>query len=360
MDMEDEILSIFTKKKTSSVAEVKEKRNEKITFMMMRGPGKPIRDVRMSAKGFRTGLALFCFSLVGLGATGAFFVQDYAVNRITLTNLVAENQRLSETNATQAAELEDLQYMAGSMLSKMADLEEMKTEVRAKVGLEQEQEIELGNEADPVNEDGDKAVAGLTVSRSLGSLIDYSDYTGNDSGMEMDSLEDLKQELQEMDQKISQQAQSMQALMSEVDKQLAFNEAVPDLWPMKGKISSKFGYRKNPFGSGTEFHNGLDIANKTGTEMRVAGTGIVTFAGYKSGWGNLVMVSHGYGYVSIYAHCSEILVKEGQQLVKGDTIAKCGATGRTTGPHLHYGIQLDGKWIDPLKVLKAEETTDGE
>ena len=169
MDMEDEILSIFTKKKTSSVAEVKEKRNEKITFMMMRGPGKPIRDVRMSAKGFRTGLALFCFSLVGLGATGAFFVQDYAVNRITLTNLVAENQRLSETNATQAAELEDLQYMAGSMLSKMADLEEMKTEVRAKVGLEQEQEIELGNEADPVNEDGDKAVAGLTVSRSLGS-----------------------------------------------------------------------------------------------------------------------------------------------------------------------------------------------
>ena len=69
--MEDETLGIFTKK-TSSVTEVKEKRNEKITFMMMQGPGKPIRDIRMSSKGFKIGLALFCFSLVGLGATGAF------------------------------------------------------------------------------------------------------------------------------------------------------------------------------------------------------------------------------------------------------------------------------------------------
>ena len=361
--VEDEILNIFSKKKTSSVAEVKEKRNEKITFMMMRVPGKPIRDIRMSAKGFKIGLALFCFSLVGVGATGAFFIQDYAVNRVTLSNLAAENQRLAETNATQAVEIEDLQYMAGSMLSKMAALEEMKTEVRAKVGLEDE--IDLGNESDPVTDPEDKAVAGLTVSRSSGldSLSDYSDYadyTGTDAGLEMDSLEDLKQELLDMDKKLSDQAASMQALMSDVDKQLAYNEALPDLWPMEGKISSKFGYRKNPFGSGTEFHNGLDIANKSGTKMRVAGSGVVTFAGYKSGWGNLVMVSHGYGYVSIYAHCSEILVKEGQEVTKGEIIAKCGATGRATGSHLHYGIQYDGEWIDPLTVLVAEDTVDGQ
>lgn len=360
-------MGIFTKK-TSSVTEVKEKRNEKITFMMMQGPGKPIRDIRMSSKGFKIGLALFCFSLVGLGATGAFFVQDYAVNRITLSNLVAENQRLAETTASQAVEIEDLQYMAGSMMSKMAALEEAKSEVRAKVGLEEEAESVTDTTGMETGEpEEDKAVAGLTVSRSLSSLADLSSYgetngdiLGTDAGMEMESLEDLKQELLAMDQKLNEQAASMQALMSDVDRQLAINNAKPDMWPIEGKISSKFGYRKNPFGSGVEFHNGLDIANKTGTKIYAAGTGVVTFAGYKSSWGNLVMISHGYGYVSIYAHCSEILVKEGQEVEKGDLIATVGSTGRATGPHVHYGIQLDGEWIDPLSVLVEKGETDGQ
>ena len=213
----------------------------------------------------------------------------------------------------------------------------------------------------------DKAVAGLTVSRSLSSLADLSSYgetngdiLGTDAGMEMESLEDLKQELLAMDQKLNEQAASMQALMSDVDRQLAINNAKPDMWPIEGKISSKFGYRKNPFGAGVEFHNGLDIANKTGTKIYAAGTGVVTFAGYKSSWGNLVMISHGYGYVSIYAHCSEILVKEGQEVEKGDLIATVGSTGRATGPHVHYGIQLDGEWIDPLSVLVEKGETDGQ
>jgi murein DD-endopeptidase MepM/ murein hydrolase activator NlpD len=151
------------------------------------------------------------------------------------------------------------------------------------------------------------------------------------------------------------QAMELLYLKDDVEKQLLFEAALPSLWPMEGIYTSAFGNRRNPFGKGTEFHQGIDIANKTGTKIRAAGDGVVTFAGYKSGWGRMIMINHGYGYVSQYAHCSTLDVLEGQVVSRGEVIATCGSTGRTTGPHLHFGIQLKGTFIDPMKVLISGE-----
>ena len=120
---------------------------------------------------------------------------------------------------------------------------------------------------------------------------------------------------------------------------------------MDGVYISAFGNRRSPVSGRIEFHQGIDIANKTGTKIYAAGDGVVTFAGYRNGWGRMVMINHGYGYVSQYAHCSSIDVLEGQVVSKGDYIAACGSTGRTTGSHLHYGIQYDGAFIDPMTIL---------
>lgn len=135
---------------------------------------------------------------------------------------------------------------------------------------------------------------------------------------------------------------------------LTLEEAIPNAWPVKGaRISSRFGWRRNPFTKrGSEFHSGLDLAASSGTKVHAAGGGVVTFAGYKSTWGNMIRISHGHGYVSQYAHNSLLLVNKGDRVERGQVIATVGRTGRATGPHLHFGVSKNGKWTDPLSILK--------
>jgi len=130
-----------------------------------------------------------------------------------------------------------------------------------------------------------------------------------------------------------------------------FAEALPDFTPLQGRISDRFGYREDPFRKNKQFHSGIDIAAPYGSDIRAAGTGRVVFAGRKGGYGNLVIIDHGYGIKTYYAHASKLLVKEGQRVGKGEVIAKVGSTGRSTGPHLHFEIRINDVPIDPLKYI---------
>ena len=318
---------------------LKARRNEKITFMVMGGPSSPIKDFQVSAGLFKFCFTFFCIALFTFGAVSYYVVQEYVDNKVTLAALFTENDTLTDTTKNQEVMIQDLQQIAGTMLTKIEEIESLNSEVRSKVGLEESLDGEV------------QAVAGYTVSRGetvLDQIVEAEDE-------ELDTLEDLRQELLDMDLKMTQQAMELMVLKDDVEKQLVFEEALPSLWPMDGIYISAFGNRKNPFGKGTEFHQGIDIANKTGTKIYAAGTGVVTFAGYKSGWGRMVMINHGYGYVSQYAHCSSISVLEGQTVQRGELIALCGSTGRTTGPHLHFGVQLRGTFIDPMQVLLDRE-----
>lgn len=153
---------------------------------------------------------------------------------------------------------------------------------------------------------------------------------------------------------VSDQAEILKDRRRDAKTLLTLEEAIPNAWPVKGaRISSRFGWRRNPFTKrGSEFHSGLDLAASTGTKVRAAGGGVVTYAGYKPTWGNMIRISHGHGYVSQYAHNSLLLVKKGDRVERGQVIAAVGRTGRATGPHLHFGVSKDGKWIDPTIILK--------
>lgn len=120
-----------------------------------------------------------------------------------------------------------------------------------------------------------------------------------------------------------------------------------------GFFTSMFGDRINPFSHelGMEFHNGIDIATRTGTPIRAAREGMVFFTGWRDGYGNTVIIQHHDGYTSMYAHCFKIFVKRGDWVEKGDIISSVGSTGRSTGPHLHYTIIRHGKAINPLKFI---------
>ncbi len=128
-------------------------------------------------------------------------------------------------------------------------------------------------------------------------------------------------------------------------------EYTPTIWPTKGRITSTFGWRKDPFTGRRRFHGGVDIANWPGTPIYATASGVVKYAGWKGGYGIVVVLQHKYGYETVYGHLSREIVRVGQKVRKGQLIAYMGRTGRATGPHLHYEIRINGERINPLRYL---------
>jgi murein DD-endopeptidase MepM/ murein hydrolase activator NlpD len=120
---------------------------------------------------------------------------------------------------------------------------------------------------------------------------------------------------------------------------------------MSGYISSYFGERMDPFNGEEAFHKGLDFASESGTDVLAVAQGVVTWAGPREGYGVLVEVNHGNGYVTRYAHNSRVLVTQGDTVERGQMIAVVGSTGRSTGPHVHFEVLRDGRQIDPMAFI---------
>lgn len=128
--------------------------------------------------------------------------------------------------------------------------------------------------------------------------------------------------------------------------------STPSIWPTEGYLTSNFGRRTSPFGTGTtDFHKGIDIANREGTPIRAPGKGVVTFAGWDGGYGNCVVINHGNNISTRYAHMSKIHSKVGQAVDRGDVIGTVGNTGRSTGAHLHYEVRVGGVCVNPLRYI---------
>lgn len=140
---------------------------------------------------------------------------------------------------------------------------------------------------------------------------------------------------------------------------LSREEVTPLGLPMQGgslEITSLFGNRPNPFGSGSEVHNGIDFVDAYASPVYATAPGVITLAGYDGGYGLAVTISHSYGYSTLYAHLSGLAVKQDAQVKRGQLIGYLGNSGRSTGPHLHYSIYQGEKAIDPQPYLKLTAT----
>lgn len=132
--------------------------------------------------------------------------------------------------------------------------------------------------------------------------------------------------------------------------------SVPLGKPADGEISSTFGYRRNPFSRrGSEFHSGIDFRGTTGDSIRATGSGIVTFSGYKGGYGRCVIIRHKENLCTLYGHLRALHVKEGETVESGQIIGLMGSSGRSTGTHLHYEVILDDKRVDPKFYIEIQE-----
>jgi murein DD-endopeptidase MepM/ murein hydrolase activator NlpD len=138
---------------------------------------------------------------------------------------------------------------------------------------------------------------------------------------------------------------------TKVENQQALARSTPSIWPLAGWLSSGFGKRSDPLTGGADFHAGLDIAADRGTPARATADGTVESAGYNGDYGNAVLINHGFGISTRFGHLSAFAVHAGQQIHRGEVVGYVGSTGRTTGPHLHYEILLNGQPINPLRLL---------
>lgn len=127
--------------------------------------------------------------------------------------------------------------------------------------------------------------------------------------------------------------------------------SIPSIWPVAGFVTSNFGGRRSPFGGQGQFHKGLDIASQVGTPIIAPADGTVTLAAPDGAYGNSVEVDHGGGIVTKFAHMQRFVVRQGQWVNRGDTLGYVGMTGRTTGPHLHYEVRLNGVPVNPLRYV---------
>ncbi|MDY0084166.1 MAG: M23 family metallopeptidase [Ignavibacteriaceae bacterium] len=204
-------------------------------------------------------------------------------------------------------------------------------------------QLRLATNLTPVNLE--ERTLGVGGSSSLEKF--YSDFSGE--------VSDALNYIDKVSKKFEFEKSQYNEIVRKLNENKAFYESIPAILPTTGKYSSEsYGMRVHPVLGVNKMHNGIDIITDVGTNVKSAGKGKVIFAGLKHGYGLAVEIDHGYGYRTIYAHLSKILVHEGQNLKRGEIIAKSGNTGLSTGPHLHYEVLHNGENLNPIEFFFDE------
>lgn len=165
---------------------------------------------------------------------------------------------------------------------------------------------------------------------------------------------DFMQELEALSSQLKERERQLIVLEDVLQDRHLNKEVRPSGRPVKdGWLSSYFGKRTDPFTGRPAMHEGLDFAGKLGSDIIAVAAGVVTWSGPRYGYGNLVEINHGNGFVTRYGHCLKNLVKVGQTVKKGQHIAEMGSSGRSTGPHVHFEVLRNGKPVDPARYLTA-------
>ncbi|MEE8218860.1 MAG: M23 family metallopeptidase [Vicinamibacteria bacterium] len=165
---------------------------------------------------------------------------------------------------------------------------------------------------------------------------------------------DIAASLQDMDQTVSSLTRKSTRLQAIFEDQAVLLASTPSIWPVRGYFSDAFGNRKDPFTGMPDFHPGIDISTPRGTRVIAPADGVVTYRGRRGAYGNTLVIDHGFGIVTRYAHLDGYDVRPGQRVQRGDVIGFVGDTGRSTAPHLHYEVWVDDQLQNPIKFILEE------
>jgi murein DD-endopeptidase MepM/ murein hydrolase activator NlpD len=265
-----------------------------------------------------------------LFAVSALFIMGFAANSVVGSYQISQLNKQVSAQDKQIAELKaDNQRDMNAMALRLAELQAQANRLNA-LGIRLTRDSKLnGGEFDFESTPG----------------------SGGNEKAEDVSEQELKENLKQIQaefQSSSQQLSVLEAMLFEQELEL---KSQPTTRPTDGFITSGFGYRMHPVLGGRAHHDGIDFDAKIGDPVRSAGNGLIKYAGWKSGYGNVVEIDHQNGYITVYAHNSTFLVKAGDVVLAGQVVAKAGSTGRSTGPHVHFEVHKNGRSVNPRTYL---------
>jgi Membrane proteins related to metalloendopeptidases len=308
--------------------------NRKESFTLMFIPHTPVKSVK-SLKFSKWIISSFVvLNIIMFGAACIFILSYHSLNA-KLKNKKLEYETLQAMKENDEKQINEYKSNETMINEKMQQLEELENKMK--------QMIE--NTGSVSQSDSISSSLASRSGRSTRYIQPQSEkITGFESYTQMysaidDLIENVDSTIEELNDASRKAEAAAKAIMSK-----------PSVLPTYGHITSLYGYRKNPFGGGYEFHSGIDISNKKGTPIKASGDGMVIWADWKSGYGYLIEIDHENGYKSLYGHNSKIVVQVGQYVKRGQLIGYMGSTGESTGNHCHFEVQLNGKSINPYSV----------
>ena len=304
---------------------------KKISFFILSNTGSRASQISIPSTLIHLSVAMLFIALAGLG----YLIYDYyQLSTVGLVNQAYENQISDQKHiiASQHAQIQTFTSEINKLKSKLVTLNNFEKKIRVIANLDQknDQESLFG--------------VGGSIPEDLATNVDL---TKRQTGL----LREMHEQVDNLYLATSNQKSGFSSLLEALEGQRNLLACTPAIRPVKGWMTSRFGYRKSPFTGRKELHKGLDIANREGTKIIAPADGVIKAAGRKGLLGKAMDIDHGHGMVTRYGHLKEILKKRGESVKRGDIIAEMGDTGRSTGPHLHYEVHLNGVPVNPIKYI---------
>lgn len=301
--------------------------SDRWTLLLVRREDEPVRQITLSPRAVRLALA-------GVGiAILAFVGLSVAVGAGAPAHLEAE--RLAEENAALTQELQRIRSRVAGLEDRLSDLSDKSSDFRMLAGLDQIDEevlqVGVGGPGTATPEDHRLWSVDSTLSKEA-FAVSYD-------------LNALERRARLLSESLDEATDSLKAHHDLL-------ESTPSILPTAGLLSSGFSSsRMHPIHHRPLPHEGIDLSAPPGTPILAAAEGRVTWAGRKAGYGLMVEIDHGYGFVTRYGHSSKLMVREGQSVERGDVIAQVGSTGIATSTHLHYEVRVGGKPVNPMNYV---------
>lgn len=303
----------------------KKRKKEYYTFMFVPGPNERVRTLSISKSAIKSAL----FILLGLIIISLYLIYEYNDVKDKVWELQAAREELME----QKAQVQNFALNILDYKRQMFRLRDLDTKLRRAVSLGPR--------------DKAQQVLGIGGPDELG----LQNLSAMSEKKQEEALKNMHEELTQLKGAALKQEASLQALIEYFEDKRSMYASTPRIWPVRGWVTSHFGNRISPFSGIQKFHEGIDIAAQTGTPVLASADGVVIKAGFGTGYGNMVEISHGYGIRTLYAHNSRLNVKVGQHVKRGDVIAYVGDSGSSTGPHLHYEVRVNNIPVNPARYL---------
>jgi murein DD-endopeptidase MepM/ murein hydrolase activator NlpD len=296
---------------------------------------------------------------------GAAVLLGLLVDYVRVRVAHVEFGRLRELAMEQQGRLEGFEAAVGSLEQKLALVAEFERKVRvianlpgsAAAGGADVAEVGPGQLEAPAaalaadGQGGEEEAAPSAFDRPGARRAEGPGSHGRSGPPAGDRVGLLRREAERLGLVADARALSLKELVDQLEDQHHRLASSPAIWPTRGWLTSRFGPRISPFTGRRQFHAGIDIAGAPGTAIVAPARGRVDFVGSKGPLGKSLVIDHGYGIVTQYGHNDQVLVKPGEVVERGQVVARLGNSGRSTGPHLHYVVEVDGKAVNPIDYI---------